>query len=100
MDPRDLDDGLTRLRQMFVVLAQPAIPSQPSQSPLHDPAAPQGYEPALAWRATDHPNVIRPVMDAQPAIQLMVVVLVVRLHNLQAWEVFPRHLREDVLGRL
>src|SRR5271166_1091360 len=99
MNPRDLDDRLARLRQVFVVLAQPALTPQPRQRPLHHPTASQGYEPALAGRAADHPQLIRPVMDPQPALQFVVVVLVVRLDHFQAREGGPRHLREDLLGR-
>src|SRR3954462_3188915 len=99
MYPRYLENGLARFRQVFVVLAQPAIAPQPRQGPLHDPTASQRLKTSFTDRTTHDPNLIAPVMHAQPAIQFIVVILVIRLHYFQSWKVRPRHLREDLLGR-
>src|SRR3954463_4604724 len=37
-DHGDVDHGLTGLRLPLVVLAQPPVPAQPGERPLHDPA--------------------------------------------------------------
>src|SRR3981189_20014 len=75
MNSRYLDDCLTRLRRMFVVLAQTTIASHPNKPPSPPPAALQRYEPPLPDWAAHHHHPVRSVMHAQPAIQVVVVVL-------------------------
>src|SRR5262249_44141449 len=84
MNPGHLQHGFTRLRQMFVVLAQTAIAPQPSQRPFHHPTAPQRDEAALPGGTADDPDPVGPMMHPQPAVQLRAVILVVGLHHLQA----------------
>ena len=44
-DADEVDEGLGRARMPLVVLAQSALPAQPGEGPLDDPAARQHMEP-------------------------------------------------------
>src|SRR5215467_2123218 len=98
MNRRYLDDSLTGLRQVLIVLTQTTIASQPGKRPFHHPTTPQGNEPPLSRRTTYHPNPVGPMMHTQPTVQLLAVILVVGLHDFQAGEVFARQLSEQPLG--
>ena len=80
MNRCDLDDRLTRARRVLIVLAQTPIAPQPGERPLHHPATPQRHEPPLPGRPADHHQLVAPMMHPQPAVQLVAVILVVRLH--------------------
>src|SRR5262245_8907742 len=100
MNPRNLDNGFTRLCCVFVVPTQAAIPPQPGKRPFHHPPALQRDEPFLPRRAAHDHDPVGPVMHTQPTVEVMVVILVVRLHHLQPREILARHLAEHLLGRL
>src|SRR5262245_33002950 len=80
MDRRDPHHRLARARRVLVVPAQPPIPPQPGEGPLHYPATLQRHEPPLARLAADDHHLVPAVMHPQPAAQVVVVILVVRLH--------------------
>src|SRR5262249_54442046 len=98
MNRRYLDDSLTGLRHVLIVLTQTTIAPQPRKRPFHHPTTPQGNEPPLSRRTTYHPNPVGPMMHTQPTVQLLAVILVIGLHDFQAGEVFARQLSEQLLG--
>src|SRR5262249_62405635 len=96
LDRCDLDDCLTRFGCMLIVLAQPPRTPQPGKRAFHHPATLQRDElPLAGWAAHDH-DPIAPVMNAQPAVQFVIVVLVVRLHYLQARVILAGQLGEPL----
>src|SRR5271154_1807091 len=99
MDRAELRHGFTRLRQGLVVLAQPPVTPQPGERPFHHPANRQRHEAARAGRPADPFHPIRPPVQAQPIIQGVIVILVVREDDLQPREVAATHLGEHLLGR-
>ena len=87
---------LTRLRQMFIVLAQPPVTSQPGECSLHYPTNGQRLELLLPFWPTDHRQVVGPSMHKQPVVQIIVVILAIAEDYLQAAEIPATHLRKDM----
>src|ERR1051326_3088903 len=99
MNARYLHHRLTRLRQMFIVLTQTPVSSQPSEGAFHHPTHRQGRKTFLAFRLALHFQPIRSVMYPQPLVQIIVVILVVAEHDFQAGEVPAPHPRKHFRGR-
>jgi hypothetical protein len=69
-----VNDGLRSLRQALIVRLEPAIPTQPSERPLHDPAPRHYRDPrrpfafrAISSRALPHFRSLRTQLDSAPA---------------------------------
>ena len=71
----DTDHGLTRLRRVFVVLAQAPVASLPRIGPLHNPTHRQWLELRLPFRAAHDLQPVEPSVAGQPVVQLVIVVL-------------------------
>jgi hypothetical protein len=100
MHRADPHHRLTRVGQVFIVLAQSAITAQPSQRPFHFPTHRQWLEPLLAgWSAGDL-QPVRSMVEAQPLVQSMVMVFVIREHDDQSREVAARRLSQHLLSGL
>lgn len=100
MHRADPHHRLTRFRQVFLVLAQPAVTSQPSQRPFHFPTHRQRLETLLASRSARNLQPLRAVVEVQPGVQSMVMVFVIREHHDQSGEVAARRLSQHLLGCL
>ena len=70
--------------KMFVVLAQTPVPPQPREGPFYHPPTAQRHESTFPRRPTQHQDLVESVTLLEPAVQLLVVRLVVCLHHLQA----------------
>src|SRR3954464_11382176 len=71
MNHRHLNQGLTRLRQDLVVLAQPTVSPQPAEGPLTHPPLRQALEPLLLVAPLDHlqlPTALAPRPVDQPLL--------------------------------
>src|SRR3954447_16921893 len=97
-DHADLNLSFARTRLPLVIPAVNPASAQPSESPFHYPAPLDHLEGIAPGWTTHHLDHV-PAVCGYPTIQAVIVVLVVRPELLQAGELLPAQLLEDLRGR-
>ena len=98
MDRSDFYHCFARLRQMFIILAQPPRATQPSERSLHHPSASQRNESPFSAGPHYHRYPVASLVYAKPSIQFAILIFAVALDRFQARMFFTGHLFEQQLS--
>src|SRR5437764_14620056 len=99
MDHRQTNHGLTRTRRSLSGQPQTAITAQPSERSLRDPALGQKDESLDNLCPKDNFQLIMSIVSQQ-AIQVMIVILMIRTHQSQTVKIRSTKLLQQFRSEL